>query len=92
MQIEFTAPSKDSPGYLRRMRKAMKFGAALSGGNATAETLDDLVQFLADYVTKPTDRKQAIEMLWDATEAQFLQLIEVVKGGTGEIDPPNAAP
>lgn len=91
-KMEFKAPSKDSPGYLRRMRKAVQFGNALSSGSASPELLDDLVQFLADYVTEPKDRKQAIDMLWDATEQQFMQLIDVVKGGTGEIDPTNAAP
>ena len=74
------------------MRKAVQFGSALSAGNASPEVLDDLVKFLLDYVTEPKDRAEAVEMLWDATEDQFMQLIDVLKGGTGEIDPPNAAP
>ena len=92
MKIVFNAPAKDKSGYLKRMKKAVTFGNALSGGQATPELLDDLVEFLADYVTEPKIRSEAIEALWDATEDQFMQLIDVVKGGTGEIDPPNAAP
>jgi len=92
MKLEFKAPSKDSPGYLRRMRKAVQFGSALSSGQASPEVLDELVKFLVDYVTQPKDRQEAMEMLWDATEDQFMQLIDVLKGGTSEIDPPNAAP
>ena len=92
MKIVFNAPSKDKPGYLKRMKKAVQFGNALSGGQATPELLDDLVSFLADYVTVPEKREDAIAALWDANETQFMQLIDVVKGGAGEIDPPNAAP
>ena len=92
MKIIFNAPAKDKPGYLKRMKKAVTFGNALSGGQATPELLDDLVEFLADYVTDPPARADAIAALWDATETQFMQLIEVVKGGTGEVDPQNAAP
>lgn len=94
MKIVFEAPTKERPGYLKRIRKAMEFGAALSSGNATPKTLDDLINFLADYVIEPKSREDAIAALWDATEEQFLQLINIVKGdASGEaIDPPNAAP
>ncbi len=90
MKIEFQAPSKDQPGYLKRMRTAMRFGNALANGEATPEVLDELVQFLAAYVTEPQGQA-AIEALWEMSEDQFLKLIEVVKGGSGNAVPPTSA-
>ena len=90
IKIVFSAPSKDKPGYLKRMKKAVEFGNVLSSGLVTPELLDDLVPFLAGYVTQPASKEEAIDALWDATEEQFMQLLDVVKGGSGEIDPQNA--
>jgi hypothetical protein len=92
IKVEFKAPSKDSPGYLKRMRRAIEFGSILKSGEATPELLDNLVNFLANYVTEPQG-DAAITALWELTEEQFLQLIDVVKGGSGNAVPPtNAVP
>ncbi len=92
VKIVFQPPSKDSPGYLKRMRQAVKFGTSLKNGDATPEILDDMVKWLASYVSEPQG-EAAIDALWEMTEEQFLQLIEVIKGGSGnELPPTNAAP
>lgn len=92
VKIVFQPPSKDSPGYLKRMRQAMQFGTSLKNGEATPEMMDDLVKFLSGYVTEPQG-DAAIDALWEMTEEQFLQLIEVIKGGSGnELPPTSAAP
>lgn len=69
-QIIFTPPSRSTPGYLRRTRQALAFNRAFQSGEMTPELLDNMVEFLLDYVTKP-DRDEARELLFDASEEQF---------------------
>ncbi len=78
-QLVFTPPTKETPGFLKRMRKALAFGAALKD-NPTPEAMDDMVAFLADYVTEPADRAEAIDALWDATQEQFEQMLSAITG------------
>lgn len=92
-KITFTKPSPEAPGYMKRMKRAVYFGSILSSGKATPEIIDELVDFLVDYVVEPANREEAKEALWDISEQQFLSLIDVVKGGSGDLIPPtNAAP
>ena len=79
-RITFKPPGRDEPGYLRRTRKALAFAQAMKD-NPTPEAIDDLVDFLVDYVTEPADRMQAKSALWDASEQQFQDLLRRVQGG-----------
>ena len=94
MKIVFQPPSKTAPGFLKRQKEAVEFGNALTSGSITPALLDDLVAWLAKYVTEPADKEEAIAALWDASEEQFIELVDSLKGTpAGEtIDPPNAAP
>jgi len=83
-QLIFTPPSPDAPGYLRRTKKALEFRQMVSSKNAGPETIDALVDFLLPYIEEPKDREEAKESLFDATESQFLQLIDVVSGNAEE--------
>lgn len=80
MQLKFKPPSAQTPGYLLRVKKALKFRAELASENPTPETIDALVAFLLDYVTEPEDRTQAEEALYMATQEQFNELLEAVTG------------
>ena len=80
MELEFSIPTKDTPGFLRRQKKALEFSKAFSEKQVTPEVLDELVNFLADFVIKPADKEQAKELLWDATEAQLIDLINSING------------
>lgn len=79
MKLVFTPPSPETPGYLRRMRDALEIREKLSAAPSPA-TLDAVVDFLLPYVTEPADRAQARDALWDASEGQFLQLLDAVTG------------
>jgi hypothetical protein len=95
MKIEFSPPDKNAPGFLKRLKKVAAFQASFSEGKITGETMDNLVDFLADYVIEPVDREQAKEALWDASETQFLSLLSSVSGGGGNNetkDPPLSGP
>ena len=80
MKIVFTPPTKDQPGYLRRTRKALELQRKLKG-SPEPETVDELVDFLAPFITEPSDPEQAKSALWDASEAQFLDLLARMQGG-----------
>ncbi|MHB9139336.1 MAG: hypothetical protein ACYC4Q_08035 [Victivallaceae bacterium] len=83
-ELEFRLPAPDSPGYLRRAKLSLEFRQKMSSGNAGPETIDALVDFLLQFVEQPEDRNEARESLFDATEEQFLQLLDVVAGNVKE--------
>lgn len=89
--MEFAVPGPDAPGFLRRQRKALEFATAFGKGDTSPEMLDRLVEFLADYVTKPEGREDAIEALWDATQAQFEMLLNAVTGVQADVPKASAA-
>lgn len=80
MDLVFKLPDKDTPGFLRRQREAIRFSENLKD-NPTVETVEALVNFLVDYVEEPQDRKEATEALWDASENQFMELLSALSGG-----------
>lgn len=85
--IVFEPPGADAPGYLKRVKKALALGSVLKDKqNLQPEAVDEIVAFLLPYVQEPTDRAKAEELLWTASEAQFLQLMDLVAGknGTGD--------
>lgn len=85
-KIEFNPPGKTDPGFLRRQRKALGLKEALEN-NPTAQTVDDLVDYLVDFVTVPEDREEAREALLDATEAQFMDMLTLASGGDSTVPP-----
>lgn len=83
-RIIFNPPGPDTPGFLRRTRRALELREQMQGGKPTPKTVDDLVEFLLPYVSDPPDRDQARELLWDASEADFKNMLHAVTGGEGE--------
>jgi hypothetical protein len=88
-EITFQIPSKDSPGYLKRVKTALQLGTNLKAGDPQPETIDDIVAFLLPYITAPKDRKQAEELLWTASEEQFTRLMDLIAGKDGDDDEEN---
>jgi len=84
-EIKFDVPGPDAPGFLRRQRKVLEFQQSLSG-TPTPDMLDALVDFLADFITDPPKREDAVNALWDATQEQFELLLKTL-GGQDEENP-----
>jgi len=78
--LKFKVPGKDEPGFLRRQRQALKFRGDLMS-DPSAEVIDEMIEWLVQYVEEPQDREEASEALLDATEEQFFQLIELIGSG-----------
>ena len=83
MELVFEVPGPDAAGYLRRQRRVLEFRRAEKDA---PESIDALVEFLADYVSVPEDREEAKEALMEASENQIDELLEAISG-TGKVDP-----
>lgn len=86
MQLVFNVPSKDTPGYPRRLYTAAKFKESMSQGGFTPELVESLVDFLSAYVEGDNPK----ELLWDCTETQFTDLLKAVTGGGEATVPPQS--
>lgn len=78
-ELVFTPPDENTPGYLRRQKQALEFMQSLQG-DPTPKTIDNMVEFLVQFVTEPKDKDEARNALWDASQAQFDALLKSVLG------------
>lgn len=90
-EIVFALPGPDTPGFLRRQRKALSFQQRMKAtddqGNVVIDltVFDEMVEFFLDYVTLPRDRTAAREALLDASKAQYDGLLNAIQGGNADI-------
>jgi hypothetical protein len=87
VRLVFAPPGPDTPGYLRRAHRALKFSARLTGGNPSPETVEEMVEFLTEFVVEPSDPDEKREALWMATENEFKTLLASVAGSAGGDSP-----
>lgn len=80
MQIVFEPPSKDSPGFLRRMKQALSFQDAIRDKRVSEQTVDNMIGFLSHYIKVPEDREEVKNLLLDASEVQFNEMLESITG------------
>jgi hypothetical protein len=85
MRLVVKPPNKDDKGFLRRSRQAIGFSQKLKD-NPAIETIDEMVEFILQYVTTPKDRDKAKEGLLDASENEFLEILKSIGGGDREGD------
>lgn len=85
-QLVFDPPGKEAPGFLRRAREALSFQEAMQE-KPTVAALDGMVKFLLDYVSEPKDKDEAREILMDASEEQFINMLASLSGESAEEDP-----
>ena len=84
-KLTLNVPTKESPGFLRRMYRATQFQEKIRAG-ITAELIAQMVDFISEYVTcDPPENK--IDALWDVSEDQFNELLAAVTGGGAKESP-----
>ncbi len=89
-KIHFDLPGADEPGFLRRSRRALELQEQLSKlqvGSIPSSVIDDLIEFLADYVTEPQGRDEAKEALLDASQNQFMEMLNAITGTDNSTNP-----
>lgn len=92
-KIVISVPGPDAPGYLRRMRRLAAFAKAAQDEAMSPEMVDNLVEFLLDFVTEPEDRDEAREALYDLSQKEFEGILAQIIGAmTPEVPTKNAAP
>lgn len=74
-KIVFDLPSKDSRGFLRRQRELSTFQKMLRDKPDDPNTLNSLVNYLVGFIVEPEDRKEAKEILWDMSKAEYDELL-----------------
>jgi hypothetical protein len=90
--LHFTPPNKQTPGFAKRLKRALQFQQQISAGQATPQMVDDIIQFLADYVTD-VPREQAVDLLYEASEEQFMDMLTGITGSSeAEVPPPSGVP
>lgn len=83
-QLRFVVPDRETPGFLRRIREALRFQEAIKQQQVSAKLLDEMIDFLVTFVEEPDDPKQAKDMLLDASQEQFEQLLNSISGGDAD--------
>lgn len=90
-RLVFNPPGPDTPGYLMRVRRALAFSANLNSEKPSPELLDQMVEFLAQYVSEPEEPKEKIQALWMATENEYNMLLRAITGEPEGAENPTSA-
>lgn len=87
--LDFKVPGPDEPGYLKRQRRAAKFGEALADAESGTDVVEELAQWLAEFIDGDP------ELIWEASREQINTMLEairaenlgdVLRGPSGEDD------
>lgn len=91
MKIKIVMPTKETPGFLRRSKKAAEFAERMKAG-VNPNLYDDMVEFILPFIEEPQDRDAARELLWDASQQQFEDIMKAFGGGNDTAVPPPSNP
>ena len=90
-KLVFSPPGPDSPGYLKRVRQALVFSKNISSDKPSPEMIDEMVEFLSQYVTEPEAQAEKVAALWLASEKEFTLLLRSITGDSEGGDNPTSA-
>lgn len=81
-RIVIEAPDKNSPGFLKRLRRGLKLQNMVENmqENADPEAAEVLVAFILDFVVVPEDRAEAEELVWEMSQQDFETALAVING------------
>jgi len=88
-KIVFTELTPQTPGYLKRLKKGLEYRAKLAGKEPSPETIDDMIEFLIEYIEEPKDRDEAREAMMNANEEQYNYVIDMITGTEEEDEKEN---
>lgn len=84
-------PDRNTPGFPRRLKRAAQFQAQVKADGFTPDLVEQVVNFLADYI-EGDNHEQQVELMWDCTEDQFNEMLSALGGSGKQIPPPTSAP
>ena len=77
-RIVIRRPSSDSPGYWRRNIAILEFRERIQEGDISGIT--GMLKFLTQFVTEPSDDEEKLNALLDASQNQWMQILDVIAG------------
>jgi len=84
-ELHFSPPSRKARGFMRRMRILVKFSEKSRKNEISPSDMDEMVDFLAQYVSNPgLSHDEKVELVWDCSQEQFDTLMELVQEGSEE--------
>jgi hypothetical protein len=86
VKLTITPPSKSAPGFAKRLRRAAAFQEKIAARQLSAQLVDDMVEFIADYC-EGDDKAALREILWDLSEEQFTDVLGALSGGDAQVPP-----
>ena len=90
-KIVFVVPSKDSKGFARSIARVLELQEMKDSGSMNSAGWKNLVEFLADYVQAET-RELAIELVWDASESQWDEMLGALGGASNVVPTQKSEP
>jgi hypothetical protein len=85
------APGPDSPGFLRRQDKLLRFSHMLEEadikGTYNPDLVTEMMAFVLDFVVEPADRKEAEEILWELSMNQYLYVMNSLRQADSLVPP-----
>jgi hypothetical protein len=68
------------------MREALRFQEMIQE-KPSVQTVDAMIDFILNFVTEPNDKDEAREILLDASEQQFTDMLGAITGDMTEENP-----
>ena len=85
MTLRWELPGPNTPGFLRRRRELL----ALLHAEGTPESLDDLAQYLVQYVGGPISHDQALAEIMDMDLEEYGRVVAgLLSNDLGQVAPP----
>lgn len=82
-ELHFSPPSRKAPGFMRRLRVLVKFAQKSANNDVSAEDIDEMAKFLAQYVTNEgLTFEEKVDLIWDINQEQFDLLMSMVQAGS----------
>ena len=79
-RLVLTPPSASTPGYLKRMRIVSDIASRLTGGEMSAALVDEMAEYILQYVTEPSDKTAARDLLFELSQEEFSAVFQQVNG------------
>jgi len=90
-KVILNIPDRSTPGFPRRLQRAAQFQAQVKQDGFTPELVEQIVNFLADYI-EGDDHEQQVQMMWDCSEDQFNEMLSALGGSGKQIPPQKSEP
>jgi len=85
--LKIKLPDKDTKGFLRRSLAASTFTSMIAEKNFSPEYFTNLITFILDFVEKPVDKEEARRLLLDASENEYMQIMDAIRGVANPTEP-----